>query len=49
MEFEWDEKKSRENKRNHGLSFEQVREIVAAKPNPGPPLFAPMRRKYGPQ
>lgn len=30
MEFEWDEKKSRENKRNHGLSFDQVRQIILA-------------------
>lgn len=27
MEFEWDENKNRENKRKHGISFEEAKEI----------------------
>jgi uncharacterized DUF497 family protein len=29
MRFEWDEKKSRANRRKHGVSFEMAREVFA--------------------
>lgn len=29
MRFEWDEKKSRANRKKHGISFEVAREVFA--------------------